>query len=115
VDQRDTLMIGDGANDSLAFNESFCTGTPAVDRGLLEHKADFYFLGRGLGGLRQMLEVARQRQRAGQRVVAFSILYNILAVALCLHGSMNPLVAAIIMPISSLISLALVFGSFRRS
>ncbi len=112
-DRHDTLMIGDGANDSLAFNESFCTGTPAVDRGLLEHKADFYFLGRGLGGVRRLFAVARQRQRAGRRVVLLSLAYNVAAVALCLHGSMNPIVAAVIMPISSLASLAVVFGSFR--
>lgn len=110
-DRHDTLMIGDGANDSLAFNESFCTGTPAVDRGLLEHKADFYFLGRGLSGVRQLFAVARQRQKAVRRVVAASIIYNVFAVALCLAGVMNPVVAAVLMPISSVVTMALVFGT----
>ncbi|MCU0791659.1 MAG: heavy metal translocating P-type ATPase metal-binding domain-containing protein, partial [Opitutaceae bacterium] len=46
------LMLGDGANDSLAFDHALCRGTPAVHRGVLATKADFYYLGRGLGGVR---------------------------------------------------------------
>ena len=108
-----TLMIGDGANDSLAFNESFCTGTPAVDRGLLEHKADFYFLGRGLSGVRHLLETASMRNQAVRRVIAFAILYNAVTLILSLCGAMSPLLAAILMPASSLVSIALVFAAMR--
>lgn len=109
LDNKDTLMIGDGANDSLAFNESFCTGTPAVDRGLLEHKADFYFLGRGIGGVRQLLHIAKRHQFAVHAVILFATAYNLVTITLCLLGKMNPLVAAVLMPTSSVISLAIVF------
>jgi Cu2+-exporting ATPase len=109
-----TLMIGDGANDSLAFNESFCTGTPAIDRGLLEHKADFYFLGRGLSGLRHLLRAALLRRRIVWRVLSFAIAYNAVAISLCLLGLMSPLLASILMPASSLVSIAIVFGSAQR-
>lgn len=37
-----------GANDSLAFDATSCAGAPAGECGLLEQKADFYFLGRDL-------------------------------------------------------------------
>ncbi len=107
-DQRDTLTIGDGANDSLAFNESYCTGTPAIDRGLLQQKSDFYFLGRGLSGVRKLFEVARCRRLAAHRVLTFAIVYNLIAILLCLIGKMSPLAAAILMPTSSLVSLAIV-------
>ncbi|MBP9912088.1 MAG: heavy metal translocating P-type ATPase metal-binding domain-containing protein, partial [Opitutaceae bacterium] len=43
----DALMLGDGANDSLAFDRALCRGTPVIHRGVLEQKADFYYLGRG--------------------------------------------------------------------
>jgi len=43
----DALMLGDGANDSLAFDRALCRGTPVIHRGLLERKADFYYLGPG--------------------------------------------------------------------
>lgn len=108
-----TLMIGDGANDSLAFNQSFCTGTPAIDRGLLEHKADFYFLGRGLSGVRQLLDTAILRQRTVRRVIGFAITYNAVAVTLCLRGMMSPLLAAMLMPASSLVSIGIVLASAR--
>ena len=108
IDAQDTLMIGDGANDSLAFNESLCTGTPAIDRGLLEHKADFYFLGRGLKGVRQLLDVGRQRRVSVHRVLSFAIAYNLVAVGVSLAGKMSPLAAAVLMPLSSLVSLGIV-------
>jgi Cu2+-exporting ATPase len=111
LDARDTLFIGDGANDSLAFNAARCTGTPAIDRGLLEHKADFYFLGRGLDGVRRLLDAAAARRRTIRRVLTFTITYNVFAIALSLAGHMNPLVAAILMPASSLVSLAIVFAN----
>jgi Cu2+-exporting ATPase len=114
-DQHDTLLIGDGANDSLAFNAAWCTGTPAIDRGLLEHKADFYFLGRGLAGIRQLLDTASRRQRIVRCVITFALLYNTIAIALSVAGFMSPVVAAVLMPLSSLVSLGIVFLGFRRT
>ncbi len=113
LDARDTLFIGDGANDSLAFDAAFCTGTPAIDRGLLERKADFYFLGRGLSGVRHLLDAAATRRRTIRRVLTFTIGYNVVAIALSLAGHMSPLAAAILMPASSLVSLAIVFANRR--
>jgi Cu2+-exporting ATPase len=114
MDDRDTLMIGDGANDSLAFNESYCNGTPAIDRGLLEQKADFYFLGRGLNGVRQLLEAGRRRKTTARRVIGFALSYNGATVLLCLAGKMSPLAASILMPASSLVSLGIVMLGRKR-
>jgi Cu2+-exporting ATPase len=113
LDARDTLYLGDGANDSLAFDAAWISGTPAIDRGLLEQKAGFYFLGRGLDGVRALLATAALRRRTARAVVTFAIAYNAVAVALCLAGLMSPLLAAILMPASSLVSLAIVFLGFR--
>lgn len=109
------LMLGDGANDSLAFDAVLCRGTPAVDAGLLEHKADFYMPGSGLGGLGALFASARSRRRAAQAVFAFALAYNTAAVSVALAGWMNPLVAAVIMPASSLISISLALAVFRIS
>ena len=114
LDQRDTLYLGDGANDSLAFDEAFCTGTPVVDKGVLENRADFYFLGRSLGFAGTLLKTAHQRQRAVRRTAAFALIYNASAGILCLAGQMNPLLAAIMMPLSLLVTLAIVALHFRR-
>lgn len=103
----DALMIGDGANDSLAFEQAVCRGTPVVDRSALEHKADFYFLGQSLQGIRTLLQAATRRKQWVTAIFIFSISYNAIAVSYCLAGLVNPIVAAIVMPLSSLISIAM--------
>ncbi len=108
-DAHDTLLIGDGANDSLAFQAAWCTGTPAIDRGLLERQADFFFLGRGLSGVRRLMETATARRRTTRHVLTFALSYNAVAVALCLAGHMTPVAAAVLMPLSSLVSLTIVW------
>lgn len=113
IDKHDTLFLGDGANDSLAFNAAWTTGTPVVDRSLLESKADFYFLGQGLRFLPLLLALAKRRRRAVSAAFAFALIYNIAAVSAALAGWMNPLVAAIIMPLSSAISMGIVAWGLR--
>jgi Cu2+-exporting ATPase len=111
----DALMLGDGANDSLAFDRALCRGTPVVHRGVLEKKADFYYLGRGIGGIRELFGVDAVRRRTQWIILVFSVLYNVLAVGLAVAGRMNPLVAAILMPANSIVTLALVSGGMRRA
>lgn len=114
IDRHDTLFLGDGANDSLAFNQAWTTGTPVVDRSLLETKADFYFLGQGLRFLPELLGLAHRRRRAVVAAFTFALLYNIGAVSAALLGLMNPLIAAIIMPLSSAISIAIIANGLRE-
>jgi Cu2+-exporting ATPase len=111
----DALMLGDGANDSLAFERALCRGTPVIHRGVLERKADFYYLGRGIGGVRALFAVDAIRRRTQQGILGFSIVYNLLAVGLAVAGRMNPLVAAALMPINSLVTLAWVTVGMRAA
>lgn len=104
----DALMLGDGANDSLAFDRALCRGTPVVHRGVLEGKADFYYLRRGIGGIRELLDMGRTHRRVQAWIVAFSVAYNLVACGFALAGLVNPLVAAVLMPASSLASIAIV-------
>ena len=107
------LMLGDGANDSLAFDRALCRGTPAVHRGVLATKADFYYLGRGLGGVRALLEANDARRSTQTALLVFMIGYNLTAVGLAATGHMNPLFAAVLMPLSSLATLAIVWMGLR--
>ncbi|MBK1826906.1 heavy metal translocating P-type ATPase [Haloferula rosea] len=115
LDQGDSLYLGDGANDSLAFDAATVTGTPVVDRSLLEAKADFYTLGSGLDFLPALFATADARAAGVRRAFAFALIYNAVAVSICLTGSMNPLLAAILMPLSSIVSVVLVARSGRRN
>ncbi|TAE90235.1 MAG: HAD family hydrolase [Verrucomicrobia bacterium] len=114
IDSSDTLYLGDGANDSLAFDGAYVTGTPVTDRSLLESKSDFYTLGAGLSFLPQMFRLAHERDRGVRRAFLFALAYNICVIGIGLAGAMNPLLAAILMPLSSLVSLAIVALSFKK-
>lgn len=111
----DALMLGDGVNDSLAFDRALCRGTPVIHRGVLEKKADFYYLGRGISGIRSLFEVNTLRRRTHVAVLIFSVAYNALAVGLAVAGKVNPLVAATLMPINSLLTFSLVMVMMRKA
>lgn len=101
------LMIGDGANDSLAFDRAICRGTPVVDRSILESSSDFFFFGRSLRALPLLFQTVATRRQTVSLLFALSVTYNAGAVLLSLAGLMHPLLAAIIMPMSSLVTLAI--------
>jgi len=108
-----TLYIGDGANDSLAFDAASCAGSPVTGRSFLEHKADFYFLGHSMRFMSSLLDIAATHRRAVHAVFAFSVTYNIVTVIVGLMGHLSPLWAAILMPLSSVATLSLVALIFR--
>lgn len=114
LDRKNTLYLGDGANDSLAFDAAFVTGTPVVDRSLLESKADFYALGSGLAYLPEAFAAADARANGVRAAFAFALVYNLVVVALAASGKMSPLLAAILMPLSSIVAIALVAAAGRR-
>lgn len=102
LDRDDTLMVGDGLNDAPSFDAAFCTATPAVDRPALPARADIYFLGEGIGAVRRSLLMARRLRSVVHANLVFAVAYNVVALTLCFAGRIDPLVAAILMPISSL-------------
>jgi Cu2+-exporting ATPase len=110
-----TLMLGDGANDALAFSEATLRGTPIVDLGLLEQKADFYLLGRDLRGLGRLFAMARHRRRVLTEVFAFTVVYNLVAIGLSAAGAMSPLLATLMMPTSAILTLAHVTWRMRKA
>ncbi|TAG11276.1 MAG: HAD family hydrolase [Verrucomicrobia bacterium] len=77
LDQHDTLYLGDGANDSLAFNAAWTAGTPVVDQSLLEHKADFYFMGHSMRFLPSMLQLAKRRYQVVRAAFVIALVYNL--------------------------------------
>lgn len=110
----ETLYIGDGANDSLAFDRALCTGSPIGGRSFLEQKSDFFFLGNSLRFLMRLREVAAQHRRALRGVFTFSVIYNIVTAGMGLAGRLDPLAAAILMPSSSVVTLAIVAWVFAQ-
>lgn len=99
------LYLGDGMNDTLAFQAATVTGTPVADRSLLDRRSDFLFTCPGLSFLPTLFSLASWRRHTVGQILAFTIAYNIAAVSASILGHMTPLLAAILMPLSSLVSL----------
>ncbi len=107
LDADDTLFLGDGVNDALAFERAFAAGTPAIDRPVMPGKSDFFLTGEGLASLAAGLDGARLLRRVVNRLIALSVAYNAVAIGAALLGWVTPVVAAIAMPVSTLTLLAL--------
>jgi Cu2+-exporting ATPase len=100
-DRRDILMIGDGVNDSLAVAQAFTSGTPSIDRAVMPSRTDFYFVTAGLGPIRLALRAAQRLAQVTRRNQRFAVTYNVLVVCVALLGLMQPWLAAVLMPLSS--------------
>lgn len=111
----DVLMIGDGLNDALAFDAATVTGTPVIDKGLLEPRADFFFLDRGLDGILAMIHTANQLRKKQRILFQLALSYNVVALIICFAGWMNPLLAAVLMPLSSLVTIMVALSMRTRN
>ncbi|MEZ4412126.1 MAG: heavy metal translocating P-type ATPase [Gemmatimonadales bacterium] len=104
------VMVGDGVNDAAAMARA--TVGVAV-RGGAEASlavADVYLSRPGLDALDRLMEGSERALRVIQRNVALSIVYNIVGAGLAMGGWINPLMAAFLMPASSI---TVVLASWR--
>jgi Cu2+-exporting ATPase len=64
--------------------------------------ADIFLATPGLAPLRELMDGAERTTRVIRRNFAFSLTYNVIGASLAIAGVLTPLIAAILMPLSSL-------------
>lgn len=77
-------------------------------------RCDFYFVTAGLGPIRRMLLDARRLHRVVRADLALAVVYNLGAVGLAYAGLVEPWLAAVLMPISSVATIALTTIALRE-
>lgn len=96
------LMVGDGANDALALAGAHVSVAVHSGVEISLRAADIHLKTPGVQSIAALMVISRETLRVIRRNFAFSILYNGLAGAAALAGKIDPLFAAVLMPISAL-------------
>ena len=105
------VMVGDGVNDAAAIA---CATVGVGLRGGAEaclSAADVYLSRPGLGALATLTGGAKRTLAVIRNGLVFSLAWNVVGAALAMAGLVNPLVAAIGMPASSLAVVVLAWRS----
>ncbi|MFZ6010824.1 MAG: heavy metal translocating P-type ATPase, partial [Bacteroidota bacterium] len=96
------LMVGDGLNDAGALQQSDVGIAVSDNSGVFTPACDGILDGNNLVMLDKFLRLARRSSAILKMAFLISFLYNAIAFAFAVTGNLTPLVAAILMPVSSI-------------
>lgn len=108
-----SAMIGDGLNDAGALKAADLGIAVVDDLYAFSPASDLILDARALRNLGAMLRFARQAQRTVYLLFGISFAYNVIGLYFAVQGLLTPVLAALLMPISSFTVVAVAMGRTR--
>lgn len=107
---KNTLMVGDGLNDNGALQESDCGLIICEESNSFFPGGDALLDANSVAKLGKVLAVAKKIKPIIYLTFGISLAYNFIGLFFAVQGNLSPLVAAILMPASSITIILLTFG-----
>lgn len=104
------LMIGDGLNDAGALKQSNVGIAISDDTNNFSPACDAVLSGKNFTLLKELVNYCRRQKTIVFASFVLSILYNIVGLSIAVQGDMEPVIAAILMPLSSISIVLLTTG-----
>lgn len=95
------LMVGDGLNDAGALREAHFGISIAESNSQFTPASDGILNAESFKKLPQLIQLAKQARFIVLAAFALSLIYNVIGVSVAVQGLLSPVIAAILMPLSS--------------
>ncbi len=102
-------MIGDGLNDAGALMQSDIGICIAEDTNTFTPAGDAILEGKKMNQLHKIIRLCTNAKLIIRTCFVFSIIYNLIGISFAVQGILSPLIAAILMPCSTLTIVLITF------
>ncbi len=99
---REVLMLGDGLNDAGALSQSDCGLVLTEQNGSFTPASDGVLHADSFGLLSTFFRFAKASVRLVYLAYSLAFIYNVIGLSFAVQGALSPVIAAILMPLSSI-------------